>query len=64
MMLTTTMVWTVKAGDKLPLIAAQVYGDPTRWRWIADANAIANPLRFPAPQDLGRLLLVPQEGAS
>ena len=27
-MITTTTVWTVKAGDKLPAIAAKVYGDP------------------------------------
>jgi nucleoid-associated protein YgaU len=58
-MIASIMVWTVKAGDTLPLIAAQAYGDPRLWRPIADANAIANPLRFPAPQDLGRLLLVP-----
>ena len=25
-MITTTTVWTVKAGDKLPAIAAKVYG--------------------------------------
>jgi nucleoid-associated protein YgaU len=62
-MITSTMVWTVKAGDKLPLIAAQVYGDPRQWRPIAEANNIANPLRFPGPQDLGRLLLVPGEKA-
>ena len=60
-MITSTMVWTVKAGDKLPLIAAQVYGDPRLWRPIAEANGIANPLRFPGPQDLGRLLRVPGE---
>jgi nucleoid-associated protein YgaU len=60
-MITSTMVWTVKAGDRLPVIAAQVYGDPRLWRQIADANGIANPLRFPSQQDLGRLLLVPGE---
>ena len=56
---TATTVWTVKAGHTLPVIAAQVYGDPRLWRPIADANGIANPLRFPDPQDFGRLLLVP-----
>jgi nucleoid-associated protein YgaU len=56
---TSTTVWTVKSGDKLPVIAAQVYGDPRSWRPIAEANGIANPLRFPSQQDLGRLLLVP-----
>ena len=62
-MITSTMVWTVKAGDKLPLIAAQVYGDPRLWRPIAEANGIANPLRFPEPQDLGRMLRVPGESS-
>jgi nucleoid-associated protein YgaU len=52
-------VWTVKSGDKLPVIAAQVYGDPRLWRPIADANGILNPLRFPGQQDFGRLLLIP-----
>jgi nucleoid-associated protein YgaU len=55
----STTIWTVRAGDKLPGIAAQVYGDPRLWRPIADANAIDNPLRFPTDQDVGRLLLVP-----
>ncbi len=58
-MITTTTVWTVKTGDKLPAIAAKVYGDPRLWRPIADANAIDNPLRFPRQSDLGRLIVVP-----
>ena len=55
----STTVWTVKAVDKLPVIAAQVYGDPRQWRPIAEANGIANPLGSPSERDLGRLLLVP-----
>ncbi|MBK7954308.1 MAG: LysM peptidoglycan-binding domain-containing protein [Candidatus Accumulibacter sp.] len=62
-MITSTTVWTVKSGDTLPMIAAQVYGDPRLWRPIADANGIANPLRFPGQQDFGRLLLVPAQQA-
>lgn len=62
-MITSTRVWTVKAGDKLTLIAATVYGDARHWRAIAEANNIANPLRFPGPHDLGRLLLIPGERA-
>ena len=58
-MITTTTVWTVKAGDKLAAIATKVYGDPRLWRPIADANAIDNPLRFPRQSDLGRLIVVP-----
>lgn len=60
-MATLTTVWTVRIGDKLPSIAAQVYGDARLWRPIADANDIHNPLRFPTNQDVGRLLLVPRQ---
>lgn len=50
---------TVKAGDRLPRVAAEFYGDPRLWRLIAQANAIDDPLAFPGPGDLGRLLLIP-----
>ena len=39
--------------------AAEVYGDPRLWRLIAEANEIDDPLRFPTPQDVGRVILVP-----
>jgi len=58
-MINSARVWTVRTGDNLPAIAARVYGDPKRWRPIADANRIDNPLQFPGEQDLGRLLLIP-----
>ena len=58
-MTTATTLWTVKSGDKLPMIAAQVYGDPRLWRPIAEANRIDNPLRFPEQRDFGRLLVAP-----
>lgn len=35
---------TIANGDSLWLIAAEEYGDPAKWRAIADANNIANPL--------------------
>lgn len=35
--------WRVTSGDRLDLIAAQVYGDPLKWRLIAERNRIANP---------------------
>ena len=54
-----TKVRSIKAGDRLPLIAAEVYGDPRLWRLIAEANEIDDPLRFPTPQDVGRVILVP-----
>jgi len=37
-------VHTVQDGDSLPAIAYRAYGDATRWRVIAEANEIDNPL--------------------
>jgi nucleoid-associated protein YgaU len=34
---------TVRAGDSLQAVAYEVYGDPTRWRTIAEANGIDDP---------------------
>ena len=34
----------VRDGDSLPSIAFASYGDPTRWRAIAEANGIDDPL--------------------
>lgn len=34
----------VRDGDTLPAIAYQEYGDPTRWRTLAEANGIDDPL--------------------
>jgi nucleoid-associated protein YgaU len=52
---TTTRV--VRRGDTLAGIAAEVYRDPTKWRVIADANAIENPFALPA----GSKLTVPKQ---
>ena len=54
-----TTVRAIKAGDRLPAIAAEVYGDPRLWRVIAEANDIDDPLRFPTAEDVGRVILVP-----
>jgi nucleoid-associated protein YgaU len=54
-----TTVRAIKAGDRLPVIAAEVYGDPRLWRIIAEANDIDDPLRFPTAEDVGRVILVP-----
>ena len=54
-----TTVRPIRASDRLPAIAAEVYGDPRLWRSIAEANDIDDPLRFPMPQDVGRVILVP-----
>jgi len=36
----------VVAGDTLPSIAQREYGDPTRWRALAEANDIDDPMRL------------------
>lgn len=43
-------------GETLDRIAAAHYGDPTRWRLIADANAVLDPLTVP----VGTLLVIPE----
>ncbi|MHB0858033.1 MAG: CIS tube protein [Anaerolineae bacterium] len=42
----------VQAGDRLDLIAYRAYKDATRWRLIADANGLQNPLRLRDGQPL------------
>jgi hypothetical protein len=37
---------TVRDGDSLPSIAYSAYGDATRWRAIAEANGIDDPMRL------------------
>ena len=46
----------VRDGDSLASIAQRFYGDPTRWRAIAEANRIDDVLRVRS----GRLLSVPR----
>jgi Contractile injection system tube protein/LysM domain len=46
----------VRDGDSLPSIANEAYGDPTRWRVIAEANGIDDPLRLRR----GRALTIPR----
>lgn len=48
-------VWNVVAGDRLDSIAAQVYGDATAWRRIAEHNRIDNPFALKT----GRALTIP-----
>jgi nucleoid-associated protein YgaU len=52
-------VHEVTEGDSLASIAYDAYGDPTRWREIAQANAIDNPLVL----EPGRALIVPEVGS-
>jgi Contractile injection system tube protein/LysM domain len=51
-------VHMVQDGDSLPSIAYKAYGDATRWRTIADANGIEDPLRLRR----GSALSLPEEG--
>lgn len=55
--LTASRTHQVVAGDSLPSIAQREYGNPNRWRDLADANGIDDPMRLPP----GTNLLVPNE---
>ncbi|WP_261569972.1 CIS tube protein [Frankia gtarii] len=48
----------VVAGDTLAAIAHHTYGDPGRWRAIAELNGVDDPMRLAA----GRRLLLPEHG--
>jgi len=60
--ITAHRVHTVVTGDTLASIAHRVYGDPGRWRAVAEANRIDDPLRLrpgtrlalPGATELGR----------
>ena len=48
----------VKRGDTLTNIAAEVYGDPTQWRVIAEANRLDDPRRLDVGSRLALTKLV------
>lgn len=50
--------YTIRPGDTLMSIAAELYGDVALWRVIADANAIDDPRRLTG----GRVLAIPTIG--
>jgi hypothetical protein len=52
-------VHVLREGDSLHSIAYAAYGDPTRWREIAEANGIDDPLVL----QRGRALTIPGSGA-
>lgn len=52
-------VHTLAPGETLDRVSAVYYGDPTRWRLIAESNGIIDPLDVPA----GTTLVVPELGA-
>jgi hypothetical protein len=49
----------VKEGERLDILAEEELKDPSLWRKIAEANNIADPLNFPRPEDIGRLIIIP-----
>lgn len=51
-----TKIWVVKEGESLSFIAWKVYGNPAKWRPIAQANEIENPIKMKT----GLRLVVPK----
>lgn len=47
--------WRVIAGERLDTIAGEVYGDPQKWRLIAERNHITNPYALQP----GQILQIP-----
>lgn len=52
-------VHQLRPGETLDRVAARHYGDATRWRQIAEANGILDPLLLPK----GTHLAIPEQGA-
>jgi hypothetical protein len=50
----------VKEGDRLDLVTAEELKDANKWRIIASANKIADPLNFPTHEDIGKFLIIPE----
>ncbi|MFC0110899.1 CIS tube protein [Kibdelosporangium aridum] len=51
-------VHQLRPGETLDRVAAAHYGDATRWRQIAEANGILDPLMLPK----GKQLAIPEQG--
>lgn len=49
-------IWVTQPGDRLDLVASEVYGDATHWPKIAAYNGILNPHKLKA----GTLLSIPE----
>ena len=45
-------VWPVVGGDRIDLIAKEVYGDASKWRVIAEYNELDDPLHLQPGQEL------------
>lgn len=49
----------VKQGERLDIIAAEELKNPFLWRRIAELNDIGDPLNFPGPDDIGKIIIIP-----
>lgn len=47
----------VESGQYLDTLADEIYGDSSKWRSIADANGIDDPIAIPT----GRVLIIPEQ---
>ena len=45
-------IWVVREGESLPWIAYKEYGDPNKWRFIAETNNLDNPMSLHSGQVL------------
>ncbi len=45
-------IWIVREGESLPWIAYKEYGDPAKWRHIAEVNDLTNPMELQPGQEL------------
>jgi nucleoid-associated protein YgaU len=48
----------VKQGERLDIIAVEELKDPLLWRKIAELNDIDDPLNFPGPDDVGKIIII------
>lgn len=51
----------VNSSDRLDVLAFHQTGQAARWRDIAAANDIEDPLAFPTKRDIGRVLIIPDD---
>ena len=51
--------WKVTRGDRLDLLAAKLLMDPKKWRLIAQANDVSDPLAFPEASHIGQTIVIP-----
>ncbi len=54
--------FTIKAGDRIDLVAYKTLDNAHYWRTIAEFNNINNPLTFPEYVEKGRNLVIPDLG--